>query len=106
MLPTRFGFSRATLAAFAISLVITLAWVSLAAAATTLDADQIRAVLRTTKEEDNGFIDRAVTLVNAGVLPRDIFESCLIWAKKKQQHRFQYFKRALVARAADIGVSL
>jgi hypothetical protein len=106
MLPRHPGLSPISVGVLAVSLAIALGWASLAAADTKLDPDQIRAVLRVTKEEDNGFIDRAVLLVNQGVLPREIFEGCFIWARKKQQHRFQYFKHALISRAAEIGVTL
>jgi hypothetical protein len=72
----------------------------------TLDPDQIKAALRTGTDEENGFIDRTIAMVTAGTLPRDLFTSCFIWARKKPRHKFQYFKHALTARAAAIGVNL
>jgi hypothetical protein len=71
-----------------------------------LDPDQIKAALHTATDEEGGFIDRSVALVNKGTLPRDMFTSTFIWARKKPKHRFQYFKQALSVRAAAIGVTL
>ena len=71
-----------------------------------LDPDQIKAMLHTTSDIEGGFVDRIVGMVKAGTLPRDLFTSCLIWARKKPRHQFQYFKQALTARAAEIGINL
>jgi hypothetical protein len=71
-----------------------------------LDPDQIKAALHTATEEEQGFIDRTVKMVTAGKLPRDLFTSSFIWARKKPRHKFQYFKQALTARAAAIGINL
>jgi hypothetical protein len=71
-----------------------------------LDPDQIRAALHTTTDIDKGFIDKTVSMVQAGTLPRSLFTSTFIWARKKPVHRFQYFKAALIKQAADIGISL
>jgi hypothetical protein len=71
-----------------------------------LDPDQIKAALHTATDEEQGFIDRTVKMVNAGTLPRDIFTSCFIWARKKPRRKFQYFKAALTARAAAVGINL
>ena len=71
-----------------------------------LDPDQIKAALHTATDEEQGFIDRTVKMVTAGTLPRDLFTSCFIWARKKPRHKFQYFKQALTARAAAIGITL
>jgi hypothetical protein len=71
-----------------------------------LDPDQIKAMLHTTSDIEGGFVDRVVGMVKAGTLPRDLFTSCLIWARKKPRHQFQYFKQALTVRAAEIGINL
>ena len=71
-----------------------------------LDPDQIKAVLHTATNFEGGFVDRAVGMVRAGTLPRDVFTSCFIWARKKPRHQFQYFKQALTVRAAQIGINL
>jgi hypothetical protein len=71
-----------------------------------LDADTIRAALRTTAIEENGFVDNVVAKMKAKTLPRSMVESTFNWARKKNKNRFQYFKQALITRAADIGVQL
>ena len=71
-----------------------------------LDPEQIKAALHTTKQEEEGFIDRTVAMVKSGKLPRELFVSCFIWARKKPRHKFQYFKAALTTRAAAVGINL
>jgi hypothetical protein len=71
-----------------------------------LDREQIRAALHTTAVEEDGFIDRTVGMVEAGKLPRDMFVSCFIYARRKTHRQFQYFKAALTTRAAEIGITL
>ena len=77
-----------------------------AARADDLDPDQIKAALHTVSDIEGGFVDRTVAMVRAGTLPRDLFTSCFIWARKKPHHRFQYFRQAMVIRAAEIGIKL
>lgn len=77
-----------------------------AASATRLDAATIKAALRTTTVEEQGFVDRVVALTNEGTLPADLVDSTLQWARKKPKHRFQYFKQALIVRAAKLGIDL
>ncbi|MHC4399582.1 MAG: hypothetical protein ACYTG0_07875 [Planctomycetota bacterium] len=76
------------------------------AAAQTLDANTIRAALRTATPEENGFVDRAVRLVQQGRLPDALLRSTFLWAKRKPRWKFQYFRRALTLRAARIGIRL
>jgi hypothetical protein len=71
-----------------------------------LDPDQIKAILRTTTDSENSFIDRTVAMVQAGTLPRPLFTSTLIWARKKPRHQYQYFRQALTVRAAQVGIKL
>jgi hypothetical protein len=71
-----------------------------------LDPEQIKAALHTTAEEEHGFIERTVKMVTDGKLPREMFTSCFIWARKKPRHKFQYFKHALTTRAEAIGIKL
>ena len=71
-----------------------------------LDPETIKAVLHTANDTEGGFIDRTVGMVRAGTLPRDLFTSCFIWARKKPHHRFQYFQQALTVRAAAVGIKL
>lgn len=68
-----------------------------------LDADTIKAALRTTAIEENGFVDRVVKQVDEGKLPAHILYSAFLWAKKKPKNKFQYFRYALIVLAAQIG---
>jgi hypothetical protein len=76
------------------------------AAATSLDASTMKAALRTATPEEDGFIDKVLTLVERKVLPADLVESTFLWAKRKPRNKFQYFKRGLTVRAAQQGISL
>ena len=71
-----------------------------------LDPEQIKAALHTTREIEDGFIDRVIGMVHAGTLPRSLFMSTFAWARKKPNHKFYYFKQALTLRAADLGIKL
>jgi hypothetical protein len=71
-----------------------------------LDADTMRAALRTATPEENGFIDYVIKRVNKGTLPQDMVESTFLWARKKPQRKFQYFKQGLIVRARDAGIKL
>jgi hypothetical protein len=78
-----------------------------ALAAPVFDAEQIKAILHTATVEENGFVTWVVTMVNQGIFPADLFESTLIWAQKKPaRNRFEYFKQALILRAAAVGIDL
>jgi hypothetical protein len=93
----------ATLAAV---LVWTAFWADAARAAPRLDAEEIKAALHTAAPEEDGFVDRVVDLAHRGVLPLSMVDSTFQWARKKNRHRFQYFKRGMILRAARIGVQL
>jgi hypothetical protein len=71
-----------------------------------LDVNTMKAALRTATPEEEGFIEKVVTYVEKGILPLDMVESTFLWAKKKSRFRFQYFKRAMILRAEQIGVRL
>ncbi len=77
-----------------------------AAQATRLDAATIKAALRTATPEEGGFVERIVNLTKDGVLPADLVDSTFQWARKKSKHRFQYFKRGVIARAAALGITI
>ncbi len=77
-----------------------------AEADTILDAARMKAGLRTTTIEDGGFVERVVTMANNGQLPVALVDSTFLWARNKNRHRFQYFRRALTLRAAKIGIRL
>jgi len=88
-----------------IGLVIALVTIRVARA-DDLDPEQIKAALHTSREIENGFIDRVVGMVRAGTLPRSVFTSTFLWARKKPNHKFYYFKLALTLRAAELGIKL
>ena len=71
-----------------------------------LDVAKMKAALRTVTIEENGFIEQVVAMAAAGKLPASMVESTFQWARKKPNHRFQYFKRTLILRAAKAGISL
>lgn len=83
-----------------------IVWTQVACADGALDPEQIKAVLHTATIEEDGFICKTVRMVNKGSLPADLFQSTLQWARKKPRRKFQYFKHALVLRAAEIGIDL
>ena len=76
------------------------------AATRKLDADTLKVALRVGRPEDKEFIDRVVAMMNTGKLPRSIVQKCFLWARKKRKHKFQYFKRALIALAASKGITV
>jgi hypothetical protein len=72
-----------------------------------LDAAIMKKILRPPTPDDNAFIDALVDKVKKGKVPADLVDSTLQWARKKYvKNRFQYFKQALILRAAQQGVSL
>ena len=70
------------------------------------DAGVIKAALHTTALEEEGFVDRVVKMTNEGKLPAELLERSFVWARGKPKHKFQYFKRALIVQAADMGIRL
>jgi hypothetical protein len=98
---------RKTFSFLVVLLVFSVAWSRSAQATPTFDPEQIKAVLHTATVEEGGFVTWVVGMVNQGTFPADLFESTLLWAKKKPaHHRFQYFKRGLIQRAAAVGIDL
>ncbi len=84
-------------------------WVSATTKAdsTRLDAATMKAALRTATPEEGCFIESVMKKVKKGILPADLVDSTFEWARKKPyKHRFQYFKQALVVRAAAIGITI
>lgn len=76
-------------------------------------ADEMKSALKTVRLEEDGFIDDVVDRVNNADrplnerLPASVVESTFQWARSKNtRHRFQYFRRAMIIRAAQIGVRL
>jgi hypothetical protein len=73
---------------------------------TRLDAKTMRAALRTATKEEDGFLDHVVKLMEDGQLPQSMVESTFQWARQKPDHRFQYFKHGLIARAEKAGYKI
>jgi hypothetical protein len=72
-----------------------------------LDAAKIKAGLRTATPEEHGFVERVVDLAKKGKIPPSMVESTFQWARKRPfQHRFQYFKRAMIERAKKEGIKI
>ena len=69
-----------------------------------LDADIIKAGLRTTFIEEDGFVEEVVDMANAGELPWAMVDNAFSWAKRKPKNRFQYFRQALIDLAARKGI--
>lgn len=86
--------------------VLGLVWCWPLCADTTLDAATMKAALHTTTVEEEGFIDAVVKKVRDGDLPAALVDTTFEWARKKPKHKFQYFKKGLVTRAAEIGIAL
>ncbi len=66
--------------------------------ASILDADTLKAGLRTTEVEEGTFIEQVVQLAKKGTVPPYIVISTFQWARKKPNFQFQYFKRGLIVR--------
>jgi hypothetical protein len=71
-----------------------------------LDAEAMKVALRTATPEEDGFIEYVLRRVDKGTLPLDMVESTFLWAKKKPNRKFQYFKRGLTLRAEQKGIHL
>lgn len=69
-----------------------------------LTADIIKAGLRTTFIEEDGFVDEVVDMANKGELPWAMVDNAFSWAKRKPKNRFQYFRQALIDLAARKGI--
>jgi hypothetical protein len=76
------------------------------AATVNLDAPTIKAALRTATPEEHGFVEKVVRLMQKGKLPRPLVQNTFDWARRKDKHRFQYFKEALTIQARKLGLSL
>lgn len=75
-------------------------------AAAPLEVDKMKAALQTATPEENGFIEKVSELVVQDRLPRKLVDSTFLWARKKPQYKFQYFKLGLKVRAAKLGIEL
>jgi len=75
---------------------------------------QLRVGLRATTKADRAFIERVVTLVQQGTLPKNLVDGTFLWARRRASRKSRsrelrpmvYFRPALVLRAKRIGVKL
>jgi hypothetical protein len=91
-------------------LVVVLA-VVLAASARAADtggltAENMKVALHTATVQEGNFIERVLARVKRGTLPLDLVQSTFLWAKKKPNKKFFYFKQGLILRAADRGIHI
>ncbi len=90
----------------AVALVLGLSTDGLANDRGRLDAEAMKTALRTDRVEEDDFITYVVRLTRLGILPRDTVEAAFLWARRKAVHRFQYFREAVIHRAAEEGIRL
>jgi hypothetical protein len=86
--------------------VLAFGWLP-AVEADPLDADTLRAALRTADQDEVAYLTYVATMIEQGWVPNDLAQSTLLWARRKETpKRFQYFKYAMISRAAAIGITL
>jgi hypothetical protein len=76
--------------------------------------EQLTVGLKATTPTDKAFIDKVVTKVDAGQLPRGVVDSTFFWARQKANtHSYSrslrpmvYFKPGLLARTNRLGIRL
>jgi len=71
------------------------------AATPRLDAEKIRAALHTATPEEDGFVDRALAMVEEGKLSASLVQAMFVRARGEQQHKFQQFKYGLLGHVSD-----
>lgn len=71
-----------------------------------LDPEEMKAALKTTTIEEQGFIDKVVDLAERGILPPALVWKTFIWARRKPEHKYQYFRKALILQALRLGVDI
>jgi hypothetical protein len=81
-------------------------WIRTASAEEKLTADVMKVALHTSTDQENGFIEHVLHLVDQKVLPLDLVQSTFLWARKKPVNKFFYFKEGLVLRAKARGINL
>jgi hypothetical protein len=83
-----------------LSLLLLLAATSATPGASTpLDAETMKAGLHTAAPEEDGFIDRAVEMVDEGRLSAGLVHGTFVWARAQPRRKFQHFRYGLVERA-------
>ena len=79
--------------------LVLLATMSTRAATTRLDAETIKAGLKTAAPEEDGFVDRAVGMVEEGRLSGGLVQGTFVWARAQPRRKFQHFRYGLIERA-------
>jgi hypothetical protein len=97
---------RKSLLLTALLAVLAVLGAQTAQATTRLDAETMKAALKTATPEEDGFVQHVVDRVSAGKLPQDLVVSTFLWARKKPRRQFQYFRFGLTIRARWLGISL
>jgi len=85
-----------------IAIALTAGLCSPCPASDRLDADTIKAGLRTTTIEEEGYVARVLHMADEGQIPYSMIDSTFQWARKKPRHKFQYFKHAMDIRIAKM----
>jgi hypothetical protein len=68
---------------------------------TPLDAETMKAGLHTATPEEDGFIDRAVEMVEKGRLSPGLVHGTFVWARAQPRRKFQHFRYGLIERAPN-----
>lgn len=71
------------------------------AATVRFDAEEIKVALQTATEEEKGFIDRALRMVDEGQLAPKLVQGAFLRARQQQRRKFQQFKYGLLAQVSD-----
>lgn len=92
------GLSIGMISSWVLVLVATTAT---PAASRDLDADTIKAALRTARPEEDGFVDRALGMVEQGRLSSGLVQGTFAWARVQPKRKFQHFRYGLIERAPN-----
>jgi hypothetical protein len=69
-----------------------------------LDAETIKAGLHTTTIEEDGFVDRAVAMVDDGRLSAGLVQSTFVWARGQARYKFQHFRSGLLEQVPSAAI--
>lgn len=62
--------------------------------------------LKARRPQEFAYVDRVVSLVDQGDLPRKEVEQVFLWARQQQRYPFQYFQFAMSKKARRYGIRL
>ena len=69
---------------FWLAFMLLVTVLDLRAEASPLDANTMKAALRTATPEEDGFIERVLMMVDRGTLPLDLVESTFLWRERSR----------------------